>query len=85
MGMTETKMPWSFYAVIVSFGVFFASLNIYVLSKLLSHPLPSDPWLIGIVVGFIALVYSVRMVRVHQRELIEKKKQAASDMASSSE
>ncbi|MHA1779968.1 MAG: hypothetical protein ACTSYL_03765, partial [Candidatus Thorarchaeota archaeon] len=62
--MTETKMPWSFYAVLISFGVFFASLNIYVLSEILSHPLPNDPWLFGIVGGFIALLYSVYMVRV---------------------
>ena len=73
--MSEKKLPWSFYAVLLSFGVFFGSLNIYILSKILSHPLPSDPWLIGVVVGLVGLIYSVRMVRIHQRELIEKKRQ----------
>lgn len=68
-------MPWSFYAVIISFGVFFASLNIYIISELICHPIPNEPWLFGIVGGFIALLYSIHMVRVHQRELIERKRQ----------
>ncbi len=67
-------MPWSFYAVLISFGVFFFSLNVYILTKLLSHPWTSDLWIVGIVGGFVALIFSVRMVRVHQRRLIEMKR-----------
>ncbi|MBN2228495.1 MAG: hypothetical protein JW779_02805 [Candidatus Thorarchaeota archaeon] len=71
--MTKQQMPWSFYSTLISFGVFFACLNIYILTKWLAHPLASEYWLIGVIVGFIWLIYSIRMVRVHQKELIEKK------------
>ena len=66
-------MPWSFYATLISFAIFFASINIYFLTMFLSHPWANDLWLIGVVVGFVLLLYSVRMVKIHQRELIEKK------------
>ena len=66
-------MPWSFYATLLSFAVFFVSINIYALTALLSHPLASDLWLIGVVAGFALLLYSIRMVRIHQKELIDKK------------
>jgi uncharacterized membrane protein (DUF485 family) len=71
--MSRQQMPWSFYATLVSFAIFFVFLNIYILTNLLAHPLASDLWLIGIVIGFVMLLYSIRMVRIHQRELIENK------------
>lgn len=73
--MSFTEMPWSYYATLASFGLFFASLNIYILTLWLAHPLASPFWLIGVVVGALCLVYSVRMVRIHQAELVEKKRQ----------
>ncbi|MHA1135006.1 MAG: hypothetical protein ACTSSE_00805 [Candidatus Thorarchaeota archaeon] len=71
--MSKQQMPWSFYATLISFAIFFACLNIYILTSLLSHPLASDLWIVGIVAGFILLLYSVQMVRIHQRELITTK------------
>ncbi len=72
--MTEPRLPWSFYAVLVSFGVFFASLNIYILTIYLDHPFASPLWLIGVFIGLMALIWSVRMVRIHQAMLIDKKR-----------
>ncbi len=66
-------MPWSYYAVIISFGIFFASLNIYGFTLWLTHPLASPLWLIGVLLGGVGLIYSIRMVRIHQAELVEKK------------
>jgi len=43
------------------------------MTTLLDHPYASDLWLIGVIGGFILLLYSVRMVRVHQREMIDMK------------
>jgi hypothetical protein len=71
--LTRASMPWSFYATLLSFGVFFASLNVYILTAILNHPWASPLWLIGVAVGIVALAYSVRMVRIHQAELIERK------------
>ncbi|MFW9975538.1 MAG: hypothetical protein ACFFDQ_09755 [Candidatus Thorarchaeota archaeon] len=73
--MSFTNMPWSFYAVLVSFGIFFASLLLYTLTLIFGHPFASPLWLIGVAVGGLGLLYSIRMVRIHQSELIEKKKQ----------
>jgi uncharacterized protein (DUF983 family) len=70
--MSQASMPWSYYAVILTFGVFFASLNIYGFTLWLSHPLASPLWLIGVILGAVGLIYSIKMVRIHQRELIEK-------------
>ncbi|MHA1216946.1 MAG: hypothetical protein ACTSPX_06475 [Candidatus Thorarchaeota archaeon] len=78
--MSRPSLPWSFYAVLISFGVFFFSLNVYILTKLLSHPLETDLYLIGIVGGFVALLYSVHMVRVHQQELIEAKRKRDAEL-----
>ncbi|MFX1483545.1 MAG: hypothetical protein ACFFCP_10180 [Promethearchaeota archaeon] len=72
--MARTSMPWSYYAVIVTFGVFFASLNLYILTLWLAHPLSSPFWLVGVVIGGLGLIYSIKMVRVHQSELIERKR-----------
>ena len=71
--MSQKQMPWSFYATLMSFAIFFVCVNIYILTSLLSHPLASDLWIVGIIAGFIMLLYSIRMVRIHQRELIEQK------------
>ena len=70
----KRKMPWSFYSTLASFGVFFASANIYILTTWLNHPFKSDLWLIGVVVGLVWLAYSIHMVRRHQQELIDKKR-----------
>ncbi len=70
----KQKMPWSFYSTLASFGVFFASANMYILTTWLDHPFKSDLWLIGGVIGLVLLVYSIHMVRRHQQELIEKKR-----------
>ncbi|MHA3963443.1 MAG: hypothetical protein AM325_007870 [Candidatus Thorarchaeota archaeon SMTZ1-45] len=80
--MSLTEMPWSFYATLVSFGIFFASLNIYILTLWLAHPLASPYWLVGVVVGAIGLLFSIRMVRIHQAELIERKRQKKQDKVS---
>ncbi len=74
--MSSIGLPWSYYATIVTFGIFFASLNIYVLTLLINHPVASPLWLIGVGVGLIGLVYSLRMVRAHQEELIVKKQES---------
>ncbi|MGY5872351.1 MAG: hypothetical protein RTV72_08910 [Candidatus Thorarchaeota archaeon] len=73
--MSNQNIPWSFYATLLSFALFFASINIYLLTLWLSHPLSSNLWLIGAVLGFVLLLYSIRMVRIHQREMIEEKSQ----------
>ena len=78
--MSRLSLPWSFYAVLISFGVYFFSLNVYILTKLLSHPLETDLYLVGIVGGFVALLYSVHMVRVHQQELIEAKRKRDAEL-----
>ncbi len=72
--MSFTEMPWSYYATLASFAIFFASLNIYILTLWLAHPMASPLWLIGVGVGVLCLVYSIRMVRVHQAEIVEKKR-----------
>jgi hypothetical protein len=72
--MSQTSLPWSYYAVIATFGIFFACLNIYFFTLWLAHPLSSPLWLIGVGLGAIGLIYSIRMVRIHQSELIEKKR-----------
>ncbi len=72
--MSFTEMPWSYYATLASFAIFFASLNIYIITLWLTHPLASPLWLVGVVVGVSCLVYSIRMVRIHQAELVEKKR-----------
>ncbi|MFW9809876.1 MAG: hypothetical protein ACFFE6_10930 [Candidatus Thorarchaeota archaeon] len=72
--MSKQSLPWSYYAVILTFGIFFATSNIYIFTLWLAHPLASPLWLIGVAIGAIGLIYSISMVRNHQRELIEKKK-----------
>ncbi|TFG27626.1 hypothetical protein EU528_12460 [Candidatus Thorarchaeota archaeon] len=73
--MSKQQMPWSFYSTLVSFAIFFVSINIFILTKILGHPLSSDLWLIGVVAGFVLLLYSIRMVRIHQKELIIQKEE----------
>jgi hypothetical protein len=71
--MEQDRLPWSYYAIIISFGIFFFSLNVYILTKWLSHPFASELWLIGIIGGLSILLYSVWMLRKHQKQLIEAK------------
>lgn len=66
--------PWSFYSTILTFALFFGPLNIYIFTTLLSHPWASPIWLILSLIGLVGLFYSIRMVKVHQRELIEAHK-----------
>lgn len=79
--MSFMEMPWSYYATIVSFGIFFASLNIYIFTLWLSHPFASPYWLVGVVVGAVCLLYSIRMVRIQQAELVEEKRQETENQA----
>ncbi|MFW9846654.1 MAG: hypothetical protein ACFFD6_07900 [Candidatus Thorarchaeota archaeon] len=79
--MSTPRFPWSFYAVIVTFAVFFFSLNVYIITLWLSHPLRSDLWLLGVGIGLVGLIYSIYMVRVHQRELIAAKEQRNGESA----
>jgi len=81
MHMSRQKMPWSFYSTLISFAIFFTCINIYILTKLISHPMSSELWLIGAVAGFVLLLYSIRMVRIHQRELIEKRESEKIDIS----
>jgi len=74
--MSQAKMPWSFSAILITFAIFFFSLNVYILTNLMSHPWASDLWLIGIVAGGAGLLYSIRMIRVHQRQMIEDKNES---------
>ncbi|MFW9862394.1 MAG: hypothetical protein ACFFET_08930 [Candidatus Thorarchaeota archaeon] len=71
--MSRRSLPWSFYAVIVTFGIFFFSINAYFLTIWLAHPWRSDLWLVGVGIGVVGLLYSVYMVRIHQRDLIAAK------------
>lgn len=71
--MEQDGLPWSYHAIIISFGIFFFSLNVYILTKWLSHPFASELWLIGIFGGLASLIYSVWMLRKHQQQLLEAK------------
>ncbi|MHA2022015.1 MAG: hypothetical protein ACW96N_09895 [Candidatus Thorarchaeota archaeon] len=71
--MSQKSLPWSYYAVIVTFAVFFFSLNAYLLTIWLSHPMQSNLWLLGVGIGLAGLLYSVYMARIHQRELVAAK------------
>jgi hypothetical protein len=73
MAMSKRSLPWSFYAVIITFGIFFFSINAYFLTIWLAHPWQSDLWLLGVGIGLVGLVYSIYTVRIHQRELIAAK------------
>lgn len=75
--MSETAtFPWSFYSILIMFAIFFFSLNVYIATELLSHPWRSPFWILGIIIGFIGLIWSYKWVRIHQAELVEKKRQA---------
>lgn len=73
--MSFAEMPSSFYAMLISFGIWFASLNIYILTLWLAHPWASPLWLIGVIVGALSQIYSYRLMKKQQAELIEKKQQ----------
>ena len=61
--------------MLISFGIWFASLNIYILTLWLAHPWASPLWLIGVIVGALSQIYSYRLMKKQQAELIEKKQQ----------
>jgi hypothetical protein len=75
MKMSTNSLPWSYYAVIVTFAVFFFSINAHLLTIWLSHPMQSDLWLLGVAIGLVGLIYSIYMARIHQRELIAAKQE----------
>ncbi|TFG10829.1 hypothetical protein EU538_00565 [Candidatus Thorarchaeota archaeon] len=74
--MDATEIPWSFFATIASFGVFFFSLNVYLLTLWLDHPWANPLWLIPTVGGLFALVFSLHWVRIHQAELQSRQQSA---------
>ena len=79
--MNIKSLPWSFHATILTFAIFFFSFNVYVLTKIFAHPYSSDLWLIGVIIGLVGLLYSIRMVRIHQAELIARKQEEESSSA----
>lgn len=70
--MSILKLPWSFSAAMITFGVFFFSLNVYVLTLVLSHPMASPWWMAISIVGLAGFIYSLRMAKKHQAELVAK-------------
>jgi hypothetical protein len=77
--MSIKSLPWSFYATLITFAIFFFSLNVYLLTRIFAHPYASDLWLIGVIIGLVGLLYSIRMVRIHQAELIARKQELESN------
>jgi len=67
------SFPWSFYSTLVTFAIFFGPLNIYIVTILISHPWANPIWLIISLFGLVGLLYSIRMVRIHQQEMINAK------------
>lgn len=76
--MSQPRLPWSFYSTLITFGVFFLCLNMYIFTSWLHHPLASDLWLLGACIAVIGLCLSWHVVRVHQHEMIARKKCAES-------
>ena len=70
--MSYMELPSSYSMTIISFAIFFFSLNAYILTLLLHHPFASPLWLVGVVIGIIALIYSYKMVKIQQKELVEQ-------------
>ncbi|MBD3407150.1 MAG: hypothetical protein GF411_13610 [Candidatus Lokiarchaeota archaeon] len=75
--MSQLSMPSSYYYTIVAFAIFFSSLNIFILTEWLDHPLKSPIWLAVAIIGFVALIFSWRLVKKQQMELMMKKKEEA--------
>ncbi|TFG28285.1 hypothetical protein EU527_17500 [Candidatus Thorarchaeota archaeon] len=73
--MSSKKMQWSFYAILISFAIFFASLNIYIMTSLLDHPWKSHLWIIGVIIGLAMLIYSIYIMRIHQKQMISSKQE----------
>ncbi len=71
--MSFFQLPWSYSAAIVTFGIFFFSLNVYVFTLLLGHPFASPLWIVFSIIGLVGFVYSLRMAKKHQAELVAKK------------
>ncbi|RDE17378.1 MAG: hypothetical protein C4K49_03140 [Candidatus Thorarchaeota archaeon] len=76
--LSQRTLPSSFYSTLITFGVFFLCLNMYIFTSWLQHPLASNLWLLGAFIAAIGLVFSWHMVRVHQHEMIERKQSAQS-------
>ncbi|TFG26737.1 hypothetical protein EU527_19375 [Candidatus Thorarchaeota archaeon] len=73
--MSSQKMPWSFYAILISFAIFFACLNIYIMTLLLDHPWKSHLWIIGVIFGLAMLIYSIYIMRIHQKQMLSSKQE----------
>lgn len=80
--MSYFELPWSYSAAIVTFGIFFFSLNVYLFTLVLSHPFASPWWIVLSVIGLIGFIYSLRMAKVHQAELVVKKQSEESQVSS---
>ncbi len=75
MKMGLRNMPSSYYAILGSFAIFFGCLNVAVLTFLLNHPFQSNLWFVGTAIGLVMLLISIRMMRIQQRDLIEKRRE----------
>ena len=73
--MDRQELPWSFYAILASFAIFFGCLNIYLLTLWLDHPFGSWLWLLGAIIGLILLIVSIYMMRIQQRDMIMRKRE----------
>ncbi len=71
--MSYLKLPWSYSAAIVTFGVFFFSLNMYIFTTILSHPFASPWWIVISATGLVGFIFSLWKAKVHQAELIARK------------
>ncbi len=80
--MSSRRLPLSFYLTLVTFGVFFACLNIYILTAILNHPWASPLWLVGVLIGLAGLIYSAVLVRRDQRRLVSEKSASAPESES---
>ncbi|MFW9920134.1 MAG: hypothetical protein ACFFED_11070 [Candidatus Thorarchaeota archaeon] len=73
--MSYLELPWSYSAAIITFGIFFFSLNVYIFTLIMSHPFASPLWIVLAGVGLIGFAFSLRMARIHQEELVLKKQE----------
>jgi hypothetical protein len=71
--MSYLKLPWSYSGAIITFGVFFFSLNVYIFTTVLSHPYASPWWLVISAIGLVGFIFSLWKARIHQAELVARK------------
>lgn len=71
--MSYVRLPWSYTAAIVTFGVFFFSLNMYIFTAILDHPYASPWWIVASVVGLVGFIFSLWKARAHQAGMVARK------------